>query len=108
MQMWQVYRSRWCGAWMAHHGVRVIPTVSWAGPASYQFAFAGIATGSVVAVSTVGVRDADARALFAAGYAEMLRQIGPAAVLAYGKPPTDLGADAGPPVWCYTTRWGTR
>ncbi len=37
------------------HGVTVIPTVSWSTPDSYPFAFAGIATGSVVAVSTVGV-----------------------------------------------------
>ncbi|GAA1564152.1 hypothetical protein GCM10009678_54060 [Actinomadura kijaniata] len=32
MQLWQVYRARWCGAWLLHHGIQIIPTVSWAGP----------------------------------------------------------------------------
>src|SRR5206468_33366 len=85
MQVWQVYRSRWCGAWLLSHGVTVIPTVSWSTPDSYPFAFAGIAPGSIVAVSTVGVvRDPEARALFAAGYAAMLDTVRPARVLVYG------------------------
>ena len=104
MQLWQVYRSRWCGAWLLHHGVRVIPTVSWSTPESYPFAFAGIARGSVVAVSTVGtVRDRQARTLFAAGYAEMLDRLRPAMVLVYGTPPAEH-LDA-VPVRCYPSRW---
>jgi hypothetical protein len=107
MQMWQVYRSRWCGAWMAYHGVRVIPTMSWSTPDSYPFAFAGIAAGSVVAVSTVGVvRDRDARALFAAGYAAMLQTLRPALVLVYGTPPTCSVGDT--PIRCYPSRWTAR
>jgi hypothetical protein len=110
MQMWQVYRSRWCGTWMAAHGVRVIPTASWSTAESYPFAFAGIARGSIVAVSTVGVlRDREARALFAGGYAEMVRQVQPAMVLVYGRAPAEQPGDAGgPPVRCYPTRWDGR
>jgi hypothetical protein len=108
MQLWQVYRSRWCGAWLAHHGVQVIPTVSWSSSDSYRFAFAGIAPGSVVAVSTVGtVRETAARELFAAGYAEMLHRLQPSTVLVYGRPPTEqVRADV--PIRCYRTRWETR
>lgn len=89
MQLWQVYRSRWCGAWLADHGVRVIPTVSWSTQDSYPFAFLGVEPGSVVAVSSVGVRDQLARELFAAGYAEMARRLSPSLVLFYGHAPTE-------------------
>jgi hypothetical protein len=112
MQMWQVYRSRWCGAWLLHHGVTVIPTVSWSTPESYAVAFAGIEPGSVVAVSTVGTRrDPEARELFAAGLAEMGRRLRPAAVLVYGTPPTEQEAAELPDdtlVRCYPSRWENR
>jgi hypothetical protein len=105
MQLWQVYRSRWCGAWLLHHGVRIVPTVSWSDARSYPFAFAGIPTGSVVAVSTVGIwRERQARDLFAAGYAKMLARVRPALVLVYGRAPTEQVA-AGTPVRCYPSRW---
>jgi hypothetical protein len=105
MQLWQVYRSRWCGAWLLHHGIRVIPTVSWSTPDSYPFAFAGIPTRSVVAVSTVGVvRDRQARTLFAAGFAAMLEELQPSTVLVYGKPPTEQ-VPQGTVVRCFPSRW---
>lgn len=108
MQQWQVYRSRWCGAWLLAHGVTVIPTVSWSTPDSYPFAFAGIAAGSVVAVSTVGVvRDREARELYAAGYAAMLERIQPSTVLSYGTAlPTCTVGDV--PVRVYPSRWAAR
>jgi hypothetical protein len=105
MQLWQVYRSRWCGAWLLHHGVQVVPTVSWSTPDTYSFAFAGLARGSVVAVSTVGVqRDAEARELFAAGLAAMIDRLQPTTVLVYGKPPTEQVPEA-TEVQCYPSRW---
>jgi hypothetical protein len=105
MQLWQVYRSRWCGAWLLHHGVQVIPTISWSTPDSYAFAFTGIPTGSIVAISTVGViRDRHARAGFAAGFAAMLAHLRPATVLVYGQPPTQP-IPAGTVLRCYPTRW---
>lgn len=104
MQLWQVYRSRWCGAWMAMHGIRVIPTVSWSTWDTYAFAFAGIPQGSVVAVSTVGVRDALARELFALGYAEMVRRLTPSLVLVYGTPPTEQVSGLSE-YKVYETRW---
>jgi len=112
MQMWQTYRSRWCGAWLLTHGVQVVPTISWSTEQSYAFAFAGITRGSVVAVSTVGTqRDPDARVLFTAGFGEMVRRIRPATVLVYGTPPTEqvtAGLPEGTEVRCYPSRWDTR
>jgi len=101
MQLWQVYRARWCGAWLVKHGIRVIPTVGWSTPESWPFCFAGIEPGSVVALSTAGVRDPLARQLFAAGYAEMVRQLSPSLVLCYGRPPPEQQV----PVRSYPTRW---
>lgn len=103
MQQWQVYRSRWCGAWMLSHGIEVIPTVSWSDEASHAFAFAGIAEGSALAVSTVGVlRDRQALRLFAAGYHAMLAAVRPSLVLCYGRMPAGLDRDG---VREYPTRW---
>ncbi|HSM74073.1 MAG TPA: DUF4417 domain-containing protein, partial [Desulfobacterales bacterium] len=48
-QMWNVYRSRWCGAYWQANGLTVIPTVSWSTAASYEFCFLGIPRYSVVA-----------------------------------------------------------
>jgi Domain of unknown function (DUF4417) len=107
MQLWQVYRSRWCGAWMLHHGIRVIPTISWSTADTFDFAFAGVTPGSVVAISTVGVRGAEAEDLFAAGFAAMVARLQPAIVIVYGRPPAEQ-VSAGTPVRCYPTRWAAR
>jgi Vilmaviridae nuclease len=113
MQLWQVYRSRWCGAWLLHQGVHVVPTVSWSTPDSYRFAFAGIPAGSVVAVSTVGIvrADSDTRARFVDGYAAMLHHLQPTTVLVYGRTlpdPAIADTPAGTEVRYYPTRWATR
>jgi hypothetical protein len=113
MQLWQAYRSRWCGAWLLHHGVQVVPTISWSTPDSYRFAFAGIPTGSVVAVSTVGITraDTDTRARFTDGYAAMLQHLRPATVLVYGRTlpePATAHTPPGTEVRYYPTRWATR
>lgn len=105
MQLWQVYRSRWCGLWMGSNGVAVIPTVSWSTATSYSFAFAGIARGSVVAVSSVGIRGDEAKRNYRLGLENMLIALAPKAVLVYGR---SLGEDD---VWTdqdffyYKTRW---
>lgn len=81
MQLWQTYRNRWVGAHWQAHGVAIIPTVSWAGEASHDFAFAGIPYRATVAVSTVGCREET----FRAGWDAMLDRLDPAHVLVYGR-----------------------
>jgi len=106
VQLWQVYRSRWCGAWMLAHDIKVVPTVSWSTPESFAFCFAGIAEGSSVAVSSVGVlRDRQALRLFAAGYEAMLERVRPSLVLCHGRLPGGL-PDC--PTRIYPTRWEVR
>ena len=84
VQIWNVYRSRWCGAYWQSLGFQVIPSISWSTPASYQFCFAGLPLRSLVAVSTLGVRRDDT-ALFAQGYRELVARLKPSRVLCYGK-----------------------
>jgi len=76
MQLWQVYRSRWCGAWMVSNGVDVIPTISWSTPDSYDFAFAGVPQCSTVAVSTVGIRGTLAESGYFQGLEAMMDTVG--------------------------------
>lgn len=106
MQLWQVYRSRWCGCWMQFHGVPAIPTLSWSTRDSYQFCFSGVPEKSTVAISTVGVRDDDAKRHFLHGLDQMLYTLMPSTVLCYGRLDVEqqaLLADVR--VKTYPTRW---
>lgn len=84
-KIWNVYRSRQIGAYYQSLGLKVIPTMSWAEEATFEFCFRGIPKGSVVAVSTIGVKDdANALRIWRDGMAEMIRQIEPSTILVYG------------------------
>ena len=89
LQILSCYRRNWCGAFWAEKGIDVIPDVVWGDEQSYDYCFEGLPTGSVVAVSSVGVRrDKDWNGqndeLFVAGYREMLRRLKPTKILYYG------------------------
>ena len=84
LKIYNTFRSRWCGAYLQAKGIKVIPTVAWGEPDTFRFCFDGIAEGSVVAVSTLGVRKE--KTLFMQGYNELLRKIKPEAVICYGEP----------------------
>ncbi len=89
LQLWNTYRSRWCGAYWQHRGFQVIPTLSWSTPDSYAFCFSGVPRRSLIAISTVGVRQQD-QALFSQGYRELIDRLCPSRVLCYGKLPPNL------------------
>lgn len=84
LQIYNTFRSRWCGAYLQSNGLTVIPTVSWGLPQSYWYCFDGIEKGSVVAVSTLGVKKE--KDFFLQGYREMLRRIEPEAIICYAAP----------------------
>ncbi|OQA84067.1 MAG: hypothetical protein BWY31_02596 [Lentisphaerae bacterium ADurb.Bin242] len=96
MKTWNVYRSRLLGQRMADAGIVVIPTVSWAGPETYEFCFDGLPKNGTVTISTVGVmRSRQARELFKSGLSAMLAAIRPENILIYGKlPDFDFGKTA--------------
>ena len=65
--------------------MRVIPTLSWAEDATFQFCFDGIEPGGVVSVSTIGVkRDEDATGIWKSGMDEAMRRLTPSIVVVYG------------------------
>ena len=107
VQLWQVYRARWVGAYWQYCGIRAWPTVSWSTPDSYGFCFEGLPEGSPVAVSTVGVKDTEGRDLFRAGLAELIRRVNPSRLLVYGTTQPEL-VETGVPVTAYPTFWDTR
>ena len=90
MQLYNVFRNRWCGAYWASKGLRVIPTVNWGDESSFDLCFEGIEKGSVVAVSTYMASEHDNRCdqkeWFLAGYNEMLRRIEPEKIICYNTP----------------------
>lgn len=85
MKIWNIYRSRQIGAYYQSKGIKVIPTLSWAEEETFKFCFCGIPEGSIVAISTIGVKE-DTNALFVwkAGVKEMIKQIKPSCILVYG------------------------
>lgn len=90
LQLYNTFRNRWCGAYLAEQGLRVVPTVSWGTEESFDFCFAGIEKGSIVAVSTYMFHahgnHADQKELFMNGYRELLRRIQPEYVICYSEP----------------------
>ena len=85
IKIWNVYRSRQIGAYWQSNGIRVIPTISWAEQATFEFCFRGIPKGSIVSISTIGVkRDPDALQVWHDGVDEMIKQIEPSTILVYG------------------------
>lgn len=85
MKIWNVYRSRQIGAFYQAHGIKVIPTISWAEAETFAFAFKGIERGSIVAVSTIGVKEnADALQVWRDGMDAMIEELHPRMILCYG------------------------
>ncbi len=90
LQLYNVFRNRWCGAYFASKGMRVVPTVSWGEENTFDFCFMGIPKGSTVAVSTYMVsahgNHADQKEFFLKGYREMMRRLEPQRIICYNEP----------------------
>ena len=52
LQIYSVFKNRWCGAYWQSLGSRVIPTISWGDESSFDFCFDGVEEGATVAVCT--------------------------------------------------------
>lgn len=85
MKIWNIYRSRQIGQYYQSQGIKVIPTLSWAEKETFEFAFKGIPKGSIVSVSTIGVkRDDKALQIWKDGMDAMIKEIEPSVILVYG------------------------
>ncbi len=107
LQLWNVYRNRWCGRFWQEQGFTVIPAISWSTAVSYDFCFLGVPRRSVVAVSAVGVKldEPLAYRLFVDGFQEMVERLEPNVVLSYGQVPALCRELV--EVVTYPTRWTT-
>ena len=85
MQLFQVYRMAFLTSYYQQHGIKVIPSVTWAEKDTFDWCFSWIPKGSAVVCSTVGcVQNKDARRAFLVGYEEMLARVQPSSVIIYG------------------------
>ena len=85
MKIWNIYRSRQIGRFYQSQGIKVIPTISWAEKETFEFAFKGIPKGSIVSISTIGVkRNKEALKIWQDGVSAMIEEIEPSTILVYG------------------------
>ena len=85
MKIWNVFRSRLIGQYYQKQGIKVIPTLSWAEEETFEFCFDGIPEGSIVSVSTIGVKkSSEALKIWKSGMNEMIKRIKPSVILVYG------------------------
>ena len=86
MKIWNIYRSRQIGQYYQSQGIKVIPTISWAEKETFEFAFKGIPKGSIVSISTIGVkRNKEALKIWQDGVSAMIEEIEPSTILVYGR-----------------------
>lgn len=85
MKIWNIYRSRLIGQYYQEQGIKVIPTLSWAEKETFEFCFDGIPKGSIVSISTIGVkRNKEALKIWKDGVDELIKRIEPSTILIYG------------------------
>lgn len=90
IQIYNHYRKHWVAAYFQEHQVKVIPTISWSTPDSYEWCFDGEPVGATVAVSSVGcMKQKEAREHFIKGYNEMIKRLSPTKILFYGNVPEE-------------------
>ena len=94
MQMYNTFRNRWVGTYLAEKGIKVVPTVSWGLENTFDFCFNGIEKGSTVAVSTYMVSEhgnhKDQKDFFMKGYNELLKRIEPELIICYNTPFSEM------------------
>jgi hypothetical protein len=100
LQIYNVYRNRWCAAAWQRQGYSVIPSIGWSNPASYEFCFLGIPQNTVIALTTLGSRRQ--KQVFQHGFDAMIERLQPSIVLCYGKPFPEMERVA---LKIYPNRW---
>lgn len=85
MMMWNVYRSKLIGQMCQDRGIKVIPTLQWAQPETFEWCFDGIPHGGTVSVSTIGVKNnAKALKIWYDGMDAAIERIKPKTIVLYG------------------------
>lgn len=88
-QMWNVYRSRWCGRYWQEFGLKVIPSVQWGSDYDFEYCLDGIPKHSTIAISTTGDGRWGGYKTIQKFYDKTLEILEPETVLLYGKDLSD-------------------
>lgn len=91
LQISNVAKNRWVGAYWQSKGLIVLPTVSWGTTSSFKFCFDGLEKNSIVAISMIGSKKNHFG--FMTGYNEMLGRINPDAVICLGEPFAEMSGN---------------
>ena len=89
LQLSNVAKNRWVGAYWQSKGLNVIPTISWSTAQSFKFCFDGVEKNSIVAVGMIGSKRNN-HFEFMMGYEKMLEYINPEAIICFGEPFTEM------------------
>lgn len=90
VQVFNHFRKHWIGAYLQENGVRVIHTVTWSYPPSYDFCFDGEPKNAVVAISSVGcMKSKRNKQMLIDGYNEMVKRLEPSCIIFYGTVPDE-------------------
>lgn len=78
----QIFKNRWLGCLWQDCGILTLPTVGWTTKEWDNLSFSGIERGSVVVISTLGIKK-DIN-FFLRGYNEMINRIEPPLIVVHG------------------------
>lgn len=93
MQIFNVYRMAFLSAYYEREGIKVLPSVTWGEPDTYDWCFGWVPKGSAIVCSTVGcMQNKQATREFLKGYEVMLDRVQPFQVILYGKVSDDVKA----------------
>jgi ParB/RepB/Spo0J family partition protein len=85
VQMWAIYKSRWCARFWQEAGIKIIPSINWSGLESHGCNYLGIPKGIPVASiqcrTTGGVHG---KPIFGRALALAVDEIGPKVLILYG------------------------
>ena len=85
IQLYNLYRNRWCGRYWQEQGIKVIPTFTLGNTDLFNTFCAGIPKNSTIAVSTMGEGRWGNYATLKAFWDLMLWKLQPETILLYGK-----------------------
>lgn len=86
IKIYNTYRMRAFGFWIASHGISVINNVRWGTEETWRYCWDGIPHNSIVAIGTVasGLKYLENRPVFESGIREMVIQLHPHTIVVYG------------------------
>ena len=91
MQIWNTYRGKAIGNWLAQNGVNVIPNVRWGDKRSFDFCCNGVGRNGTIAIGSHGcIKLLTDRPFFEEGLKHVVHQLHPKTIVVYGAAPDKI------------------